>query len=265
LYCGIVHFSDIAIAHLGALASIAPWYCMSPAFLGGFLCSAVIQIIKNTRAPEKFHAQIFSSRKLRNKEPTSIKKRFKYFREMAVVFYFFLFFAFKCHFSFFLRFFNQRCSKWFFSWRAILPHLFLLHSLCSSPALTQRNQDTKLKGSTPSHFLWSAAVLVWDEEVYELEQLEADWCPECEKRTVSCASCHPESATHRGRILNSHQRWDSKHKWKLCLKGERSVRKHLFFQQPRNRVTQQMPFLPCSITVLKGTYHAFIHKHLRFK
>lgn len=89
LYCGIVQFSAIAIAHLGALASIAPWYCMSPAFLWVFFCSAVMQVVRNTRGPEKFHAQIFSSWKLCKKAPTTIKKTFKYFRKIVVVFSFF--------------------------------------------------------------------------------------------------------------------------------------------------------------------------------
>lgn len=96
---------------------------MSPAFLGVFFCSAVKQIAKNTRGPEKFHAQIFNFRKLCKKAPTSIKKRFEYFRKILAVF--FLFFILKCHFSLggslSLKFFNQHCSKWIFSVRAILP------------------------------------------------------------------------------------------------------------------------------------------------
>lgn len=65
---------------------------MSPAFLGMFFCSAVKQIAKNTRGPEKFHAQIFNFRKLCKKAPTSIKKRFEYFRKNLAVFFSFLYF-----------------------------------------------------------------------------------------------------------------------------------------------------------------------------
>lgn len=119
---------------------------MSPAFLRVLFCSAVIQIVKNTRGPEKFHAQIFSSRKLCKKAPTSIKKRFKYFRKIVV--FSFFFFVFKCHFSFFLRFFNQQCLKRFFSLRAILPHSLLSHSLRSSPA-KEPGHKTQRKHTKP--------------------------------------------------------------------------------------------------------------------
>lgn len=126
---------------------------MSPAFLGVVFCSAVKQIAKNTRSPEKFHAQIFNFRKLCKKAPTSIKKRFKYFRKILVAFSFFLFFILKCHFSlggslFFPKFFTQHCSKWIFSFIAILPttgHYSCTQSVQQFRADAERTRTEPLK------------------------------------------------------------------------------------------------------------------------
>lgn len=84
LYCGIICFSYTSYCTFRSISQ----YCSLVLYVSSFpqdvvlfffFCSAVKDIAKNTRGPEKFHVQIFSSRKLCKKAPTN------YFMKIVVV------------------------------------------------------------------------------------------------------------------------------------------------------------------------------------